>query len=169
MTYEARFTLEEAACQLKHKNDRIELHGEEARLACDLDFSFDTSNEVLALFAPALRGCLYAPEENGQGSLVNTKDHLTTLRFPAITTLKWDAGKLEGAELRFHHGIEKRSDVVFDTVKISKYKLECKEGGTVIVHFQAQVYPTDKQTAFLSKVLLDKVCTLSVTPPGIGD
>lgn len=166
MPYEAVFELNEAACELTYKNDRIEKHGEEGILACDLGFTFETNNGVLAMFAPALRSALYMKGESSQTSLVNDDDHLTALRFPAIAggkPIAWGAGELEAAELKFHWGIGGKSDVVFEKVKIGKYKLECLEGGTVTLHFQAQVNPTDQQTAFLSKALVNKICTISIS------
>lgn len=166
MSYTAQFTLSEAPCLLNHKNDRIEKHGEEDVLACDLSISYETSNDILAMFAPALKSSLYMRSDSAQGSLVPDQEHLTALRFPALCEkpLKWAAGELFGAEVKFHHGISSKSDVVFQPTKVTKFKLECLEGGTVIVHFLVQVNPTDAQTSFLSKVLRDKVCTISVTP-----
>lgn len=162
----AQFSLEEAACLLNHKNDRIEKHGEEDVLACDLSLSYETSNGILAMFAPALRSSLYQKADSAQASVIPDADHLTSLRFPALCDkpLKWAAGELVGAELKFHYGHSEKSNVVFQPTKITKFKLECKEGGTVVVHFLAQVHPTDAQTSFLSKVLRDKVCTISVIP-----
>lgn len=162
------FSLAEAACLLIHKNDRIEKHGDEDKLACDINLSFETNNGILAMFSPTLRSCLYMKADSDQSSLVPDVDHLTALRNPALAGGKpfhWATGDLVGAELRFHHGIESKSDVVFNGAKIGKFKLECKEGGTVIVHFQAQVYPEDLQMTFLSKALRNKICTVSITPP----
>lgn len=160
------FTLEEQNASLISKSDRIEHHGEEKRLACDLDFSIEVANTALALFAPALRSCLYQRDQGAQVELPGTEDpqHTPSLRFPALGSLKWGAGELIGAELRFH-GVNKKSDVVFDETKIHKYKIQCKEGGTVIITFQAQVRPDEHQAGRLSKFLQDKVCQITVTPP----
>lgn len=169
MAYEATFELKEAACELTHKNDRIEKHGEEDVLAIDLNFTWETNNKALALFAPALRSALYMADEPAEGSLPLSDDNASKLRHKHLNAGKafgWDGGEIIGGELRFHHGVESRSDVVFDKdVKVGKYKLDCRDGGTVVIHFQVQVYPTDKQTAFLSKALVNKICTISITPP----
>lgn len=163
------FELTEADCELRHKNDRIEKHGEEDVLAVDLNFAYETNNAVLALFAPALRSNLYmADDDVSQEKLIKDPDHLTKLRNPALNGGKaypWGAGELTGADIKFHHGIGGKSDVAFGEAKVGKYKLECKEGGTVVVHFQVQIKPSDKEMAFLSAVLRNKICTLSVTPP----
>ena len=168
MTLKTVFELTEAACELTHKNDRIEKHGEEDRLACDLDFTFETNNDSLAMFHPTLKSSLYMKQKN-EGELQLADSNVSKLRMPELNggkAIHWSGGSLEGAELRFHHGIDEKSHVVFDLAKVGKYKLDCCDGGTVVVHFQAQIYPTtDAQNAFLSKALVNKICTLSVTPP----
>jgi hypothetical protein len=165
-----RFSLEEAAVSLDHKNERIEKHGDEDRLACDLNFHLETNNAALTMFSPTLRGLLYERDDGTQGALLDDADHLTKLRNPPLhgKPLPWGAGELVGAELRFHFGIKPDTDVVFSEAKIHKFKLDCREGGTVVIGFQAQVYPTDEQSGKMSKFLLDKVCTISVTPPHEG-
>lgn len=161
-----QFSLVEAACTLNHKNDRIEKHGEEDVLACDLSISYETNNGILAEFSPELLQSLYAHDNTSQGSLISDAEHLTVLKFPAMfeKPVKWSAGELAGAEVVFHHGVSSKSNVVFQPTKITKFKLDCRKGGTVVVHFLVQVHPTDAQTSFLSKVLRDKVCTISIIP-----
>ncbi len=166
MTSTAIFSLEEQNASLTSKSDRIEHHGEEKRLACDLDLSIEVANTALAMFKPSLRSCLYQKDQGAQVELPGTEDptHTPSLRFPELGTMKWDGGELIGAELRFH-GVNKKSDVVFDETKIHKYKIQCKEGGTVIISFQAQVRPDEHQAGRLSKFLQDKVCQITVIPP----
>lgn len=171
MPYTTVFELSEAACELHNKNDRLEKHGpNEEVLAMDLNFTYETNNSVLAMFSPSLRGCLYMADQPAEGALALSDDNLSKLRNPALGQGKkgfdWLVGELVGATLIFHKGIDEKSEIAFDEVKIGKYKLECREGGTVVVHFQAQLHPTtDKQMAFLSKALVNKICTLSITPP----
>ena len=157
------FEVEQRDVQLVHKNDRIELNGEESVLACDLDFVWETDNGCLALFAPDLRSALYVKDAS-QGELVDDPSHLTHLRFSPLGRVKWDAGSLIGATLRFH-GIDEKSDTVFEGVKVHKYRIEPKEGGTVVVSFQAQVHPSAKQSGRLSEFLQQKLVALSVVPP----
>lgn len=165
--YDAKFELTEAACELVHMNTRIEKHGDEDKLAIDLDLRYETNNAALAMFSPTLRSCLYEKAPDLLADADKT-DSLTKLRNPALNSGKfgWGMGELVGATLTVHSGIDSKSNVEFDETKVGKYKLECKEGGTVVVHFQAQVYPSEKQTGFLAKALQNKICTVSVVPPG---
>lgn len=159
------FEINEGKVQLVHKNERLEKHGEEDVLACDLNFTWETSNACLAMFAPDLRSCLYRKTDGSQAELPGTSDpeHLTAVRFPGMAPIKWALGELIGGELCFHTGV--KSLVKIEMTKLHRYKLECKEGGTVVVSFQVQCRPNEQQSGKLSKFLTDKHCIVTITPP----
>lgn len=160
------FEVVEAAVTLTHKNDRLEKHGEESVLAVDLDFSWETTNGMLAMFAPDLRSCMYKRQDSSQLELDPDPDHLTALRFPGLAPLKWSGNEVIGGELTFHFGVKSKVDL--PATKVHKYRIECKEGGTVVIGFQVQTHPTETQAGKLSKFLQDGGCTVSVTPPSGG-
>lgn len=161
------FEVEEGKVKLMGMNTRTEMHGEELRVAVDLNFKWETGNGCLALFAPALRSCLYQRDTPDLVDPVDpNEESLRSLRFAPLGVLKWDAGELVGAGLRFHYGTSEKSHIVFDDVNVAKYHLECKEGGTVIVSFQAQVRPNEKQVGQLANLLQIRDVVISVTPPG---
>ena len=88
------------------------------------------------------------------------------LRFPAMGRIKWEDGELVGAGLVFHVGATGKGHVAFELVNVGKYRLECKEGGTVVVSFRAQCHPSEQQSGKLSHFLQTKNCVISITPPG---
>ncbi len=159
------FEVIEGKVQLVHKNERLEKHGDEDRLACDLNFLWATDNGCLAMFAPELRHSLYKKPDNGQAELPETTspDHLTALRFPELGEFKWEGAGLLGGQLTFHTGV--KTLVKVDMTKLHKLKLEPQEGGTVIVGFQVQCYPNEQLSGKLSKFFSDKHCVITVTPP----
>jgi len=157
-----QFELDGAKVLLVHKNERLEKHGEEEVLACDLDFKYETSNAVLAEFHPDLRSQLYKRPESAQGELTDDLEHLTALRVPELGSDFKFAGSLERAELVFFKG--KKAHVTFAEAKIHKFSFNLKEGGTVIVGFQAQVYPDEGQSGKLSGLLQEKHCLLTLEP-----
>ena len=161
------FEVDEGKVQLVHKNERLEKHGDEDVLACDLNFVWETDNGCLAMFAPDLRSALYKKSDGSQPDLPGTSgpEHMTALRFPGLAPLKWSLGELIGGELTFHHGTTAKSHIKIDITKLCKYRLECKEGGTVVVGFQVQCRPSEQQSGKLSKFLTDKHCVVSVIPP----
>ena len=153
----------EANMSLMHKNERIEKHGEEQILACDLRLEWETGNGVLAMFDPALRSALYRKDED-QGELIVDVDHLTVLKFAGLPSLKWVLGELVGAEVTFHAAVSK-NDLVLEGCKVHKFRIDCKDGGTVVISFQVQAHPTELQSGKLSRILTDKLCQVSVIPP----
>lgn len=157
------FEVVDGKVQLVHINVRLEKHGEEEVLANDLNFVWETNNGALAMFAPDLRSAMYKRADGAQQELVDDPEHLVALRFPGMAPIKWTLGELIGGELCFHTGV--KSLVKIDIIKAHKYRLECKEGGTVVISFQVQCRPTEQQSGKLSKFLTDKHCTVSVTPP----
>lgn len=161
------FEVVEANCTLVHKNDRLEKHGEESVLACDLNFEWETTNGMLSMFAPDLRSCLYKRQDSAQMELEPDPEHVTALRFPGMGVIKWGLGELVGAELTFHYGL--KSKLELDAKKVHKYRIECKEGGAVVIGFQVQCHPTEQQAGKLSKFLQDGMVVVSVTPPAAGD
>lgn len=153
--------------ELKHINVRTETHGEDKVNALDLRFSFETTNQCLAMFSPTLKSCLYAKEDSTQQELTPDLEHLTVVRNPQMGVLKWDL-KYENARFVVHHGSDGREDIVFGDAKINKFTIEPKQGGTVIVGFRVQVHPDEMQTARLMGVLGQEVY-VTVDPEGGDD
>lgn len=160
------FSIEEGEVEIVSKNERLERHGTEDVLACDLGFQWKTDNGVLACFAPALKSAIYE-KPTAQGDLVDDDPgHLTHLRFPALGPLKWTQGDLEGATVTFHAATGKKGELELEGVKVNKFRLECQEGGTVIVSFRVQISPlAEAASGRLSKFFSNKLCSISVTPP----
>jgi hypothetical protein len=157
------FEITEGKVQLVHKNERLEKHGDEEVLACDLNFVWETGNGCLAMFAPDLRSALYKRLDDAQQELDPDPEHLTALRFPAMAPVKWMAGELIGADLTFHTGVKTTFKIKGE--KVCKFKLEPKEGGTVVVYFQVQCRPNEQQSGKLSKFYADKHCVITLDPP----
>lgn len=159
------FEIEEAQCKLTHLNTRTEHHGEESVLACDLTFSHDTTNDVLGIFAPSLKSCLYARDDD-QPDLLDGHggDHLTKLRFPQMGAIKWDGGEIVGGTLTFTYGV-RNTKIEFDDVKVGGFKIEPKHGGTVTVHFRAQLVPPKEHRARLMELAELGTVTVTIAAP----
>lgn len=160
------FRIAEKRVLFNHKAERLEKHGEEDVLAADLEFSLETSNVDLAMFHPELRAALYrGTEAEAQAELVEDKNHMPVLRFPEISeSIKWAGQPMKEAELRIHTHKNPERHLVFAETTVGKFRLECKDGGTVVIRFRAQIYPSDEGAGKLSGLLRDGECTISVTP-----
>jgi len=161
------FCITEGKVELVHKNERMEKHGDEDKLACDLKFAWSTTNGDLAMFAPDLRHALYKRADSAQGELDPDPEHLTALRFPDMDPFRWSGGELIGGSLTFHYGV--KSMIKIGMTKLHKYRIEAMEGGTVVVEFQVQCRPNEQQSGKLSKFLVDRHCVISITPPADGE
>jgi len=155
------FVLAGAKVRLTHKNDRIEAHGEEKILACDLDFLFETTNDVLSQFNPAMHAAFYMRPDSPQGELAEDPKHMTALRLPEISGALALDGRMKG---EFKLGTGGKKDMVLPDCTLTKFKVECKEGGTVVVHFQAKTRPDEGQAGRISGFLRDKHVIVTFTP-----
>jgi len=64
--------LERQKAKLTHVNPRMEIHGDEHVRAADLKFTFDTTNDVLSEFDPALKASFIANRTATANSLISS-------------------------------------------------------------------------------------------------
>ena len=157
-------TLNEIAATLQHVNTRIEIHGEESKLAMDLKFAWSASNAALDHFSPTLRQSLYAPEDSKNDAFPNMEIPLTVLRHPQIESYKWTGSEIVGGKLTVH-GAVSGNEMIFGDATVGEWRIEPSQGGTVTIKFRAQVYPDHKQRGKIMDLLEQGSVTVSVTPP----
>ncbi len=160
--------LNEIDVRLIHKNDRLEKHGDDDVLACDLEFTWETNNDQLALFDPTLRADLYAADPNLDrkkgGEIPGVETSLTLLKHPQVSVYKWDGHEIVGGKFMIH-GIVSGKDMEFGLANINKWRIEPMQGGTVIIKFRVQVIPEKKQRGQLMDLLETGTASVSVIPP----
>lgn len=134
-----------------HMNLRQEKHGEDSALAVDLKLSLKTTNDVLAMFHPSLRACLFQKPDGADADLVAqaNADELVSYRFPAMETIRW-AHEQHNTVVRFPIGLTGKKDIVLDDARINAFVLECYDGGTVDVTWRVQSVVTPEQIQGLS-------------------
>lgn len=144
-----------------HVNTRLEKHGEEEVLACDVKMMCDVHNSFLDKLKPGLREALY--ERAPQSDIED--DHLIALRFPTMSGFDWDE-EIEDGVLTIH-GHKKSEDVAYGA-DFGKVKLSCMDGGSVIVTFTAQLLPTPEEVGVLAGLLGTKVKVSVIKPEEEG-
>lgn len=142
------FELVKAKGKVAHLNVREEKHGDDPVLACDIKIKADVANSFLDDLSPGLRQAFFTKEGAVQGELDG--EHLTMLRFPQISPLKWAVGMIDG-EIRLHGG-KKADDLAFEC-DVKEATLSPKEGGTVELTFQAAVLPSSEEAGQLAALL----------------
>lgn len=168
-----RFALPElTAVTVEHINLRDETHGDDKVPAIDIKLSKEMHNAVLDQFKPGLRRWLYfksahpRPTKDGQEVLdLGEPNDLPDLRFPELDVLDWLADQ-EGCMLTLEYGIGGKSNIRLADCKANKFRLECKQGGTVKVTWRVQrSQPDERAVGKLSSLLKHEVQAMLVMSP----
>lgn len=129
---------------LTHVNVRRELHGEEHVPAMDLGMRMEGGNELLNMLDSDLREALYCNRaaQSGQDLLPAVLAVLPNLRQPKLNgqKFKWAPGERhKGYRLVLDYGLgDERSNEDLQGCIVTKWGVECKEGGTVIIDWVVQ-------------------------------
>lgn len=164
------FTIVETNALVKNINPRTENHGDDPVLACDVSLEFTASNKLLMQMDPKLLACLYQKEaanadEEVQDRLeLDEEDFLPHRKFPLLGVIPWH---YEGAGYTFQLMDERLSGTEITQVKdckVNNFKVECKDGGTVILTVRVQGYPTEETIGDLCHFIKSEV-PVSLLPP----
>ncbi len=158
-----QFALKDKEVTLQHVNSRMEVHGEEHVLACDLKFSALLPNSALEMFDPALPKSLFMSDPT-EPDLLET-GRLDTVKFPNLQPFKWKR-KIVGAQVKIAHGVG--NDIVLELCDVDKFTIEMHNGGSVTIGFRVRCNPDEDQAAKLLGKIQDRV-TLTLDPPADGD
>ncbi|MEO1082425.1 MAG: hypothetical protein AAFY29_22915 [Pseudomonadota bacterium] len=166
------FQLENTQALVRSINPRVEMHGDETELACDIGLEFALSNKKLQLLDESLLSCLYRaePTENSdsQETLDMGEEMLPHLRFPLLIKFPWD---YEGAGYTFElvdDGLFGDHSVKIGGCKVKKFEVEPEEGGTIKLRLQVQAHPSNDVIGELCEYIKQKV-KVSLIPPSEDD
>lgn len=163
------FKLNQQRAKLSSVNPRAELHGEETNLACDLKFSFTTSNTKLDEFDKNLRPALFdLPHEGYEEDLADQgterdEDYRPVIRFPDLGKINWGY-KGAGYRLTIHQGYSGNEDVNLIDCQIDKFKFDAEAGGSVEIEFRVIAHPNSEEVGEICELLQQEV-DISLEPP----
>ncbi len=141
------FTNQQA--KLASFNSRGEHHGQEIKAAADLKFETNCTADILAELHPTLRHFLFCKNDGDDADLADQAHDAPNLRFAKLKyPLAWELETI-GQCLTIHFGLGGKSDIVIDDCKVNAIQIAPQEGGTVIVSFRVQGYPTEKDAGKL--------------------
>ena len=158
-----RLELNNTVATFDNYNPRTEKNGPDRVPACDLNFSIVQSADVLAFFSPTLKSHLFDTE--GPKDLADGM----RLRYPDMGYPLHHDGEMTGVRFEIDSGI--KGPMVFPDSKITKFRYTPMEGGSVIVEFQVQCKPDEKQAGKLYTLQAQNL-TVSLIPadlPEMGD
>lgn len=149
---------------IKKLGIRIEHHGDDRQLAADIHFVLSTSNTVLDQFDKELRKSLFRkPTKGEQQSLPTIGDVLTEIKIPSLEPVK-TGHEFAGCELQIDGELESTQPTFLVDVKLKKFVMAAKEGGSVELGFTAQANVTPEEAAELTEALLRGDVIVTVSP-----
>ncbi|WP_223485281.1 hypothetical protein [Stenotrophomonas indicatrix] len=158
------FHLKNNPAAVSNVNLRIEKHGDERHLAVDLSITTSTSNLVLDHFDKELRKALFRkPGKGEQQSLPTIGDHLTEIKIPSLEPIKV-GHEFRGFELQIDGELDSTQPIFLVDVKLKKFVIAPKEGGSVELSFKASASVTSDEVAELTEALIRENVVLTLQP-----
>lgn len=154
-------TLSSVVAQLDNLNPRKEFHGEEKKLAIDLQISFNCPNTFLEQLDVGLLSFLYKPL-SADMDLITPAGTLAELRYPMIGKIS-HGYEGEGYKVGIEYGVT-GNDFLLCDAGVNKFRVEFKEGGSIKVSFRIQAHPSPETVGRLCELIGNEI-TLSLTPP----
>lgn len=114
--------------------NRTEKHGDEDVPAVSLQVSIEAANTLLDCIDPAIRQALYKAVE-GQDQLPGVEPSTPVLRCNSFGVLEIDRTH-EGWTLEIDQGIDEAEPMTFSGCKCDKFKVEAKQGGSVVLRLR---------------------------------
>lgn len=158
------FHLKNNPAAVSNVNLRIEKHGDERHLAVDLSITTSTSNLVLDHFDKELRKALFRkPGKGEQQSLPTIGDHLTEIKIPSLEPIKV-GHEFKGFELQIDGELDNTQPIFLVDVKLKKFVIAPKEGGSVELTCKASASVTPDEVAELTEALIRENVVLTLQP-----
>jgi hypothetical protein len=160
------FQIEKHEASIANVNQRIQRHGEERQLAADIKFVLSVANDALDSFDPTLRADLFrAPAKGEQQELPQVGGSgLTAVKHPALEPLKLNH-ELTGYELHIAGLLEAGDPIVLVDVKLKRFVIEPKEGGSIAMTFTASAEVDADEISELSEAFVREDVLLTLVPP----
>lgn len=156
------FKIEKKVATITNLNVRIEKHGEERNLAIDIHFAVSTGNNVLDHFDKDLRKSLFRKAGKGeQQSLPTIGETLTEIKHPGLEPIKL-SHEFKGYELQLDGELDSTQPIFLTDVKVKKFGVAAKEGGTVDLTFKASANVTPDEVAELTEALIRQSVALTL-------
>lgn len=161
-----QFEINQTTATIISLNARTEKHGAEKLVpALDIGFRITVDNAMLDMLDIDLKPSHYKKAEAKQGELI---EDLRALKFKSFDyPFKW---KYEGVgyEIYMDYGMNGDLQLHFTGNTVDKLKVECKEGGSVIISGRIITHPTEEEVGKLYALNGNEV-SLSLMAPSRED
>jgi hypothetical protein len=167
------FSVEQKLMKIRSVTTVAEFKGDGREHAQNVKLEWTTNNGVLAEFDPQLRSSFYQLEDgrtnsNEQGqeeiSMPQVDDKLTKLRVPLLQMPVKFKKEFAGFQMVYHIGASEQSFIKLEDVELSDFSFDMKDGGTVLVVFNAYAKPNAADQGKIDQ-LMQLECEISLVPP----
>lgn len=146
------FELQQERVFVSHVNPRAEKHGDDNKLATDIKIEVTLANTALDDFDKGLRPALYRPiGKDEQPDLIGDND-FGGVRFPLIGAVKWDE-EFPGYHLELESELGLSEPLCLSAVTLKNFSFEPKNGGGVVVTFNAVCHPNAEECGDLCAMI----------------
>lgn len=167
------FSIEQQLMKIRSVTTVAEFKGDGREHAQNVKLEWTTDNGVLAEFDPQLRSAFYQRDDGkqkvsaeGQGelSLPRQDVELTKLRIPFLQMPIKFKKEFAGYQIVYHCGASEQSNITLSDVELSDFSFDMKEGGTVLVVFNAYAKPNAVDQGRIDQ-MMQVECEVSLIPP----
>lgn len=167
------FSVDKKLMKIRSVTTVAEFKGDGREHAQNVKLEWTTDNGVLAEFDPQLRSAFYQKDdgkqranEEGQGELSIPRQDvdLTKLRIPFLQMPIKFKKEFAGYEIVYHCGATDESCIKLSDVGLSDFSFDMKDGGTVLVVFNAYAKPNAADQGKIDQ-MMQVECEVSLIPP----
>ena len=158
--------LEFTETTLASVTNRVEKHGDDDKQAVSCGFEITTSNDILDLIDKDLAPRLYKHPDSKP--LPGVRDALTVLACNSIDRVLLPT-KHDGWTLEVDDGIDDTTPMVFGDVKVDKFSVEPKQGGSVVLRLRVGTSDLDAARAGMLAMHVGRPLWIKLIAPKAGE
>lgn len=148
---------------------RVEKHGDDEVPAVSIALEIEAANTLLDLIDPTIRQALYKAKGDDTPELPGVEASTPVLRCNSIDSVKLITSH-EGWTLHVHHSVDERAaPLAFGGVKVDQFRVEAKQGGTVVLRIRCGTSDVDAERIGWLGVHNGQYITVSLHAPKPGE
>lgn len=157
------FEVDQTRAFVSSVNMRAEKHGDENVLASDIKFEVHLPNTVLNEFDKGLMNALYREVRKGEQQELIGDNKCVAVRFPLLDGFKWEE-EFTGYKVVIASELGLADPLELADITLKKFAFDPKEGGSVVVTFNAVAHPSSDEAGELCALIQENVNLTLIAP-----
>lgn len=137
--------------------------GDENKLASDIKFEVHLSNTILDEFDKGLKAALYREVRKGEQPDLIGDNKFAAVRFPLLDGFRWEE-EFTGYKVSIASELGLVEPLELSDITLKKFAFDPKEGGSVVVTFNAIAHPTSDEAGELCALIQEHVNLTLIAP-----